>query len=223
MRALIAVGIVLLVFAQAQPGRGQPVAAHQAFLPLVRRTGLSFGSTATPTSTATQPAPACDPSYPDVCIPPPPPDLDCTRIIYRNFTVLPPDPHGFDGDGDGLGCEDPATNTPTSTATQTATRTPTWTPTATRIPDQTITYRVEGAATQATVSYIDANGSDQELVVSLPWVYQFTAPPDADLAVEAFTQEAGSLNCTIRINGSAVVFDQTDNGANGVVCERFIN
>ncbi len=47
----------------------------------------------------------CDPSYPTVCIPPPPPDLDCADIPYRRFTVLPPDPHRFDGDHDGLGCE----------------------------------------------------------------------------------------------------------------------
>lgn len=47
----------------------------------------------------------CDPSYPDVCIPPYPPDLDCGDIEYRNFKVLPPDPHRFDGDKDGIGCE----------------------------------------------------------------------------------------------------------------------
>jgi len=47
----------------------------------------------------------CDPSYPTVCIPSPPPDLDCGEIPYDDFTVLPPDPHGFDGDGDGIGCE----------------------------------------------------------------------------------------------------------------------
>ena len=46
----------------------------------------------------------CDPAYPTVCIPPPPPDLDCSDIPYRNFTVLPPDPHHFDGNGDGIGC-----------------------------------------------------------------------------------------------------------------------
>ena len=40
-----------------------------------------------------------------VCIPPPPPDLDCADIPYRNFRVLPPDPHHFDGDHDGIGCE----------------------------------------------------------------------------------------------------------------------
>lgn len=47
----------------------------------------------------------CDPSYPGVCIPPPPPDLDCKDITYRRFQVLPPDPHRFDGDHDGIGCE----------------------------------------------------------------------------------------------------------------------
>jgi micrococcal nuclease len=47
----------------------------------------------------------CDPSYPTVCIPPPPPDLDCRDIPYRHFKVLPPDPHHFDGDHDGIGCE----------------------------------------------------------------------------------------------------------------------
>lgn len=48
---------------------------------------------------------SCDLAYPTVCIPPPPPDLDCGDIPYRNFEVLPPDPHHFDGDGDGIGCE----------------------------------------------------------------------------------------------------------------------
>jgi micrococcal nuclease len=47
----------------------------------------------------------CDPSYPTVCIPPPPPDLDCADIPYRSFRVRPSDPHHFDGSGDGLGCE----------------------------------------------------------------------------------------------------------------------
>lgn len=47
----------------------------------------------------------CDPSYPTVCIPPPPPDLDCGQISYRNFTVIGDDPHRFDGDNDGIGCE----------------------------------------------------------------------------------------------------------------------
>ena len=49
--------------------------------------------------------PSCDPSYPDVCIPPYPPDLNCGDIPYKNFKVVGSDPHGFDGDNDGIGCE----------------------------------------------------------------------------------------------------------------------
>jgi len=47
----------------------------------------------------------CDPSYPDVCIPPWPPDLNCGDVRYVNFKVLPDDPHGFDDDNNGIGCE----------------------------------------------------------------------------------------------------------------------
>jgi hypothetical protein len=47
----------------------------------------------------------CDSSYPDVCIPVYPPDLDCEEIRHTNFKVLQPDPHGFDIDRDGIGCE----------------------------------------------------------------------------------------------------------------------
>lgn len=47
----------------------------------------------------------CDPSYPDFCIPSPPPDLDCKDIPQKKFTVLQPDPHKFDGNYDGFGCE----------------------------------------------------------------------------------------------------------------------
>lgn len=46
----------------------------------------------------------CHPSYPTVCIPGGP-DLDCGDISARRFDVLPPDPHGFDGNNDGIGCE----------------------------------------------------------------------------------------------------------------------
>lgn len=47
----------------------------------------------------------CDPSYPSVCIPMYPPDLDCDDIPVSNFKVIGDDPHRFDGDGDGIGCE----------------------------------------------------------------------------------------------------------------------
>ncbi|MGA8106488.1 MAG: thermonuclease family protein [Nitrososphaeraceae archaeon] len=47
----------------------------------------------------------CDPSYPDNCIPSPPPNLNCDDVSSRNFKVIGSDPHGFDGDNDGIGCE----------------------------------------------------------------------------------------------------------------------
>jgi hypothetical protein len=51
----------------------------------------------------------CAASYPTVCIRPPPPDLDCGEIPYRNFRVrwdvANPDPHRFDGNHNGVGCE----------------------------------------------------------------------------------------------------------------------
>jgi micrococcal nuclease len=58
-----------------------------------------------PTPDGGQPGAGCDPSYPGVCIPPYPPDLDCAEVVYSEFAVVPPDPHGFDGDADGVGCE----------------------------------------------------------------------------------------------------------------------
>lgn len=63
----------------------------------------------TPPPVAQRTAPAqaanCDPSYPTVCIPRFPPDLDCRDIPFRRFIVLQPDPHRFDADRDGIGCE----------------------------------------------------------------------------------------------------------------------
>jgi len=62
-----------------------------------------------PTATATprpaaDPRAGCDPSYPTICLPPPPPNLDCGQIPYRNFPVKKPDPHRFDNDNGGCGC-----------------------------------------------------------------------------------------------------------------------
>jgi micrococcal nuclease len=66
------------------------------------------GAAGTPTPVPVAGQGSCDPSYPDVCVRPHAEvgDLDCADVPYRNFRVLPPDPHGFDGrDDDGLGCE----------------------------------------------------------------------------------------------------------------------
>jgi micrococcal nuclease len=63
----------------------------------------------TATTTISTGGGSCAPSYPGVCIAPPPPDLDCGQIAYQNFRVrydvAAPDPHRFDGDRDGIGCE----------------------------------------------------------------------------------------------------------------------
>lgn len=47
----------------------------------------------------------CDPNYSGACIPPYPPDIDCGEISATNFRSTGSDPHGFDGDGDGIACE----------------------------------------------------------------------------------------------------------------------
>ena len=47
----------------------------------------------------------CDTSYPDFCVTTYSANLTCMDIPHRNFTVLAPDTHGLDSDGDGLGCE----------------------------------------------------------------------------------------------------------------------
>lgn len=49
----------------------------------------------------------CHPACPTGCIPQPPPDLDCGDVPFRRSTVLAPDLHRFDSDGDGIGCECP--------------------------------------------------------------------------------------------------------------------
>jgi len=67
--------------------------------------GCSSSSSFTEPNVSVESEPSCDPSYPDVCIPPYPPDLDCGEIGYSNFRVVGSDPHGFDRDNDGIGCE----------------------------------------------------------------------------------------------------------------------
>jgi len=51
----------------------------------------------------------CDPSYPSVCIPAPPPDLDCNDLPFREFRVrrdvAVPDPHRLDQSEDGIACQ----------------------------------------------------------------------------------------------------------------------
>ena len=76
-------------------------------LPLVLATPLPHR--ASPDFAIGRDAPAaCHASYPDFCIPPPPPDLDCPDIKgTKPFRVRGADPHGFDRDRDGWACEPP--------------------------------------------------------------------------------------------------------------------
>lgn len=52
---------------------------------------------------------ACDPAYPEVCIPPKSVrEVNCPELKaqgIRNILVLAPDPQGLDGNDNGIGCE----------------------------------------------------------------------------------------------------------------------
>ena len=89
-----ALAVLLLAFA-AVSGAGSSAAGSSAasFVPFVAG-GHQPGE--------------CEPSYPTICLPPPPPDLDCPEIPYTDFLVVPPDAHGLDRDEDGIGCESSA-------------------------------------------------------------------------------------------------------------------
>ena len=118
LRYVIAGGVFvnyeLVRLGLAEPATYPPdVACAETFLSVsqdAREAGLGIWglpALAVPTQVppSNQPSGNCDPAYPTVCIPPYPPDLDCKDIPYRRFQVNPPDPHYFDGDLDGIGCE----------------------------------------------------------------------------------------------------------------------
>jgi hypothetical protein len=96
-------GIMAGYYRSLQPATTTTVAPTTA---TTRRPRPATTTTRRPRPATTRPpAQNCHPSYPDFCIPPPPPDLDCEDVNGSDFTVLPPDPHRFDREGDGLGCE----------------------------------------------------------------------------------------------------------------------
>ena len=68
----------------------------------------AFSSESAPDADATSESETktCLSNYPDVCIAPAPPDLDCKDITHRNFKVQNGDPHKFDGNNNGIGCEE---------------------------------------------------------------------------------------------------------------------
>ncbi|MGH2819115.1 MAG: excalibur calcium-binding domain-containing protein, partial [Actinomycetota bacterium] len=47
----------------------------------------------------------CDSNYEGACAASYPPDLDCGEVPASGFRSVGSDPHGFDGDGDGIACE----------------------------------------------------------------------------------------------------------------------
>lgn len=61
--------------------------------------GESPGSTVAPV------AGDCSPEYLGACVPPGPPDVDCSDLAERRFASVGSDPHGLDGNGDGVACE----------------------------------------------------------------------------------------------------------------------
>jgi uncharacterized repeat protein (TIGR01451 family) len=83
--------------------------------PLLDRNARNREAAALVTVLAAAPPPGaprtagCHPSYPTACIPYPPPDLACADIPHRDFHVrrdIPgADPHSFDGNEDGIGCQ----------------------------------------------------------------------------------------------------------------------
>jgi micrococcal nuclease len=68
-------------------------------------TGSAISAKVTPTMSTSNSK--CDPNY-EGCIPPYPPDLDCSdikRMGLAPIRVVGVDVHKFDGDGDGIGCD----------------------------------------------------------------------------------------------------------------------
>jgi hypothetical protein len=124
--AVIAIVAVLLLsglsFVLAQPQQPDCATSECAYLPIIEHNVVPTNTptyTAIPTETTEPPTPTtelptltptrdpevCAAEYPTVCIPPPPPDLNCPDITFRNFVALPPDRHNFDTDNDQVGCE----------------------------------------------------------------------------------------------------------------------
>jgi micrococcal nuclease len=74
-------------------------------------TGKSGPATSTPLPPSSVSPPAksgCDPNYAGGCVPPYPPDVDCSDIRALGIApvkVIGSDPHRLDGDHDGWGCE----------------------------------------------------------------------------------------------------------------------
>ncbi len=65
-----------------------------------RTTTTAFRTTTTVRSTS-----SCDPNYSGACVPAYPPDVDCGDLSAKRFRSVGSDPHGLDGNDDGVACE----------------------------------------------------------------------------------------------------------------------
>ena len=115
--ALVARGAATVWFYEGERGRYAATLVWAARRARSQRRGI-WGSCRVawdpfgPATTSSRRRPAgdgraarCDASYPDFCIPSPPPDRDCADVGRSRFRVVGADPHRFDGDRDGIGCE----------------------------------------------------------------------------------------------------------------------
>jgi micrococcal nuclease len=77
--------------------------------PIPAPTPVPVAAPILPIAAPIAPSSNCEASYPTLCIAIGSADMDCGEIAARRFPVdwnVPnPDPHGFDGDADGIGCE----------------------------------------------------------------------------------------------------------------------
>ena len=109
--ALIIIIFLFVIGIGAYSSTKSPTTSTSSNLETASNLPLSEESTSSiPSSGPSEPVSSsgsgnCDPSYPDACIPSPPPDLDCADVSEKRFTVSGSDPHGFDRDADGVGCE----------------------------------------------------------------------------------------------------------------------
>ncbi len=101
--AAVAAVVILAALASAGDGRALDAAASWS-----APRPLDLARALLPFVVGGRPASECSPAYPTVCLPPPPPDLDCPEVLpLVNFQALPADPHGLDADKDGIACESP--------------------------------------------------------------------------------------------------------------------
>lgn len=74
-----------------------------------------------------------------------------------------------------------------------------------------VEYNVTGTVDQAFITYTNTHGVTEQHAFMLPWIYRFPAAPGQHYVVSAVSvAEAGTLTCSIRIDGIEQASDQTD-------------